>query len=158
MVFASRLDASLFYATALSLNWILGAGSYLLLPSLGPIYYEPGAFADLPHSEVTRLQAMLLEQRVDFLRDPVASTPQAIAAFASLHVSMSLTAAITAQLMGLGRRLRRGLWIWVGVTTVGTVYLGWHYVLDDIAGVVITVLALALAWLLTGVDPRAHPS
>ena len=158
VVFASRLDASLFYATALSLNWILGAGSYLLLPSLGPIYFEPSAFADLPHSEVTRLQTMLLEQRVDFLRDPVASTPQAIAAFASLHVSMSLTAAITAQLMGLGRRLRRGLWIWVGVTTVGTIYLGWHYVLDDVAGVVITVLALALARLLTGVDPRAHPS
>jgi hypothetical protein len=158
VVFASQLNSGLFYATALSLNWILGAASYLALPSLGPIYFEPGAFAHLPHTEVTNLQAMLLEQRVDFLRDPVSSTPQAIAAFASLHVSMSLTAALTAQLMGLGRRLRQGLWIWVAITTVGTVHLGWHYMLDDAAGVLIAVLALGLARLLTGVSPRAHPS
>ena len=70
LVFSRDIRAGLFYATALSVNWVLGAASYFLLPSLGPIYYEPKAFAHLPHSEVTRLQDMLLDQRVEFLLAP----------------------------------------------------------------------------------------
>ena len=38
----------LFFVTALSLNWVLAAGSYFLLPSLGPVYAQPENFADLP--------------------------------------------------------------------------------------------------------------
>ena len=122
---------------------MLGAASYFLLPSLGPIYYEPKAFAHLPHSEVTRLQDMLLDQRVEFLVHPTTATPQSIAAFASLHISMSLTAVLAAHLLGLGKRLKIGLWIWLGLTTLATVYLGWHYFLDDLGGIVIAVGALA---------------
>ena len=92
---------------------MLGAASYFLLPSLGPIYYEPKAFSHLPHSEVTRLQDMLLDQRVEFLIHPTTATPQSIAAFASLHISMSLTAVLAAHLLGLGKRLKIGLWIWL---------------------------------------------
>ena len=70
LVFSTDVRPALFYVTAQSINWVLGIGSYLLLPSLGPIYFEPGAFADLPGSEVTRLQGVLMQQRVDFLADP----------------------------------------------------------------------------------------
>ena len=155
LVFLDDLRAGLFYTTAQSVNWVLGAASYFLLPALGPIYAYPAAFAGLPVSEVTGLQQMLLDQRVDFLRDPAAATPQAIAAFASLHISMSLTAAVAAHLLGLGRRLKIGLWIWFVLTTLATVYLGWHYVLDDVGGVVLAVMALALARFLCGTDFRA---
>ena len=155
LVFSPDLRAGLFYATALSANWVLGAASYFLLPSLGPIYFEPSAFAELPYSEVTRLQDMLLDQRVDFLAHPVTATPQSIAAFASLHISMSLTAALAAHLLGLGRRLKIGLWIWFALTVLDTVYFGWHYVLDDVGGVAIAVGALAIARALTGINPRA---
>jgi hypothetical protein len=151
LVFSRHLQAALFYATALSINWVLGAASYFLLPSLGPVYAEPRDFAALPISEVTHLQHVLLDQRVAFLSDPATATPQSIAAFASLHISMSLTAALAAHLLGAGRRLKVALWTWVGVTTLATVYLGWHYVLDDLGGVVIAVAALGLARLLTGV-------
>jgi membrane-associated phospholipid phosphatase len=154
LVFSPDLQAGLFYATALSINWVLGAASYFLLPSLGPIYADPAAFAALPASEVTHLQAVLLDQRVEFLRDPASSTPQAIAAFASLHISMSLTAAVAAHLLGLGKRLRTGLWIWFALTAATTIYLGWHYVLDDVGGLIIAALALALARALTGIDLR----
>ena len=47
---------------------------------------------------------------------PGVGTPQAIAAFASLHVSMSFTAALSAHLLGVGRKLKIALWIWVGLT------------------------------------------
>jgi hypothetical protein len=152
LVFCRDVKAGLFYATALSLNWPLGAASYLLLPSLGPVYADPAAFAGLPFTEATHLQAVLLDQRADFLRDPATSTPQAIAAFASLHISMSLTAAVSAHLLGLARGLRTALWIWFAVTAANTVYLGWHYVLDDVGGLVITALAVVLARALTGYD------
>jgi len=155
LVFFRDVRSGLFYATALSINWVLGAVSYFLLPSLGPIYFAPAAFAELPHSEVTRLQGLLLDQRVEFVSHPTTATPQSIAAFASLHISMSLTAALAAHLLGLGRRLRIGLWSWFALTTLATIYLGWHYVLDDVGGLLIGVAALVLARALTGIDPRA---
>ena len=155
LVFARSLRAGLFYTTAQSINWVLGAGSYFLLPSLGPIYTFPATFAGLPASEVTRLQGVLLDQRLDFLRDPGGSTPQSIAAFASLHISMSFTALLAAYLLGLGPRLKAALWAWFAVTATATVHFGWHYVLDDIAGVAMGAAALGLARVLTGIDPRA---
>lgn len=155
LVFLDDLRAGLFYTIAQSVNWVLGAASYFLLPSLGPIYAYPAAFAGLPYSEVTRLQGVLLDQRLDFLRDPATGTPQSIAGFASLHISMSLTAVVAAHLLGLGRRVKIGLWIWFAVTTVGTIYLGWHYALDDVGGVVLAVMALALARALSGIDLRS---
>ena len=39
---------------------------------------------------------------------------------------------------------------------LGTIYLGWHYVVDDIAGVILGTIALILAGLITGIDPRAY--
>jgi len=155
LVFSPDLPTSLFFATALSLNWLLGIGSYFLLPALGPVYADPAAFAALPHSEVTRLQEMLLDRRAEFLRDPDGGTPQAIAAFASLHIAMSVTPLAAAYLLGLGRRLKAALWTWLVVTWVATIYLGWHYVLDDVAGVAIAAVSLLVARALMGYDVAA---
>ncbi|MEP6953117.1 MAG: phosphatase PAP2 family protein [Solirubrobacteraceae bacterium] len=154
LVFARDLPTSLFYATAMSVNWLLGAGSYFLLPSLGPVYFDPSVFAALPHSEVTHLQGVLLDQRIGFLRNPDTGTPQAIAAFASLHIAMSFTAVLGAHVLGLGRRVKIALWAWLVITTISTVYLGWHYVIDDVAGLAIGAVGLLAARVLTGFDPR----
>jgi len=69
-------------------------------------------------------------------------------------VSMIFTAAVAAHLLGLNRRLRIGLWVLLAVTTVATIHLGWHYVVDDLAGVVLGATALALAGSLTGFELR----
>ena len=155
LVFAERLRNGLFYATALSINWILGAASYFMLPALGPIYYYPSWFTALPHTEVARLQELLMDDRVGFLANVETGTPQAIAAFASLHVAMSFTALLAVYMFGLGRRLKRALWVWMALTLVATIYLGWHYVLDDVAGLLMGAAALLLARALTGYDPRS---
>jgi hypothetical protein len=152
LVFSRDLEAGLFYTTAQSVNWVLGAASYFLLPSLGPVYADPALFSALPASEVTHLQGVLMDQRVAFLAHPASATPQAIAAFASLHISMSFSAALAAHLLGLGPRLKAALWTWFGVTMLGTIYLGWHYVADNVAGVIMGAMALAIAGLLTGID------
>ena len=69
-------------------------------------------------------------------------------------MSFFFTAALTAHLLGLARPLRIGAWVLLGLTTAATIYLGWHYVLDDLAGVVLGAIAILLARALTGLDLR----
>jgi hypothetical protein len=53
--------------------------------------------------------------------------------------------------------VKAGLWIWFAVTLVNTIYLGWHYVLDDVAGVIMGAMALVLAAGISGIDLRPGP-
>ena len=153
LVFSSRLDAGLFYATALSLNWIVGAGSYFVLPSLGPFMADPAVFASLPNTAVGDLQSWLVDERATFLSNPDApGAAQSIGAFASLHVSIFVTGAITAHLLGLPRAVKVTLWTMTALTVLSTIYFGWHYILDDLGGAVIAAMALATARALTGFD------
>ncbi|MBA2513192.1 MAG: phosphatase PAP2 family protein [Solirubrobacterales bacterium] len=156
LVFSPSTQGGVFYAVALSINWALGAASYLVLPALGPIYAAPAGFADLPATEASHLQGVLLSQRLEFLSDPAAANAhQSIAAFGSLHTSIVFTAAVAAHMLGLGRWLRFATWALFGLTAIATIYFGWHYVVDDVAGLVIGLAALALARSLTGFEPRA---
>jgi membrane-associated phospholipid phosphatase len=43
----------------------------------------------------------------------------------------------------------------LGLTTAATIYLGWHYVVDDVGGLLIGAAAIVLARVLTGFDVRA---
>jgi hypothetical protein len=159
LVFSRDLGRGLFFATAMSLNWALGAVSYYLLPALGPIYTGSRAFTDLPATASSALQQTLLDDRLAFVRDPEApGAAQGIAAFASLHVSIVFTAALAAHILGLRRSVRVSLWTLLALTTAATVHLGWHYVIDDIAGLFLGAAALTLALGLTGYAPRPAPA
>ncbi|MEO8689903.1 MAG: phosphatase PAP2 family protein [Solirubrobacteraceae bacterium] len=149
------LRSGLFLTTALAINWLLAAGSYFLLPSLGPVYADATQFAQLPATGVSGLQHVLFQQRMGFLRDPSATgAAQSIGAFASLHCSIFFTAVLASHLLGLSRYVKIGVWVLFALTVVATIYFGWHYVLDDLAGVVIAVTALALARAIVGIDLR----
>ena len=127
--------------------WILGTACYYLIPSLGPFHSEPQVFAGLPETVVTRNQALYMAQRAHLLADP--SAPDAFAqvsAFASLHVGVA--AVIMLMLAYYGRRrLFAVMVVYVAGTVVATVYLGWHFFVDDIAGVLIALLAVGLGHL-----------
>jgi hypothetical protein len=143
LIWSSRIRTGVWYVTALSICWMLGALSYYLVPSLGPIYAQPALFADLPVTGVSELQGTLLEHRGEVIADPDATTAvQSIAGFASLHVAVIFTAALIAQLSGAARLLRFGLWTFFGLTVVATIYFGWHYLIDDVAGLVIGAAAV----------------
>ena len=155
LVVLPNLRAGLFFTTALAINWSLAAASYFMLPSLGPIYYEPVDFAALPRTGVSHLQDLLLDARVEFLQDPsAAGAAQSIGAFASLHVSIFFTAALAAHLLGLNRYLKIAAWLLFALTVLATIYFGWHYVLDDVAGMAIAATALLLARGIVGIDLR----
>jgi membrane-associated phospholipid phosphatase len=138
-------DAS-WYVTALCLNWSLGTASYYVLPSRGPIYAEPELFWALPETGTSQLQNSLLMSRWMVLTDPQGTERiQSIAAFASLHVSIIFTAALIAQLTLRSVALRAVLWAFFALTVLATIYFGWHYIVDDIAGLAIGGAAVLLA-------------
>jgi membrane-associated phospholipid phosphatase len=141
----------LWWTLALGVNWTLGIVSYYLVPSMGPVFVAPELFMNLPETGVSRLQNALLVERAEVLADPTATNAvQSIAGFASLHASIVFSAALIAHLLRLARGLRIVLWVYLVLTLLATVYFGWHYVLDDVAGFAIGGFAVWISALLTG--------
>jgi len=155
LVWSRDMRRGFWYVTALCLNWSLGVVSYYMLPSQGPVFAYSQYYRDLPETGVSDLQTALLGTRLDVLADPGVSTSiQGIAGFASLHVSVVFTAALFAHKIGAHRLLRYGLWVYLGLTTLSTVYFGWHYLLDDVAGIGIGWFSVALGARFTGHHDR----
>jgi alkylated DNA nucleotide flippase Atl1 len=151
LVWTRHTKAGAWYVTAVAVDWCLGAVLYLLTPTLGPIYADPGEFADLPRTFNTVLQEDLWTDRVAVMADPWgAGTLQTIAAFASLHVGIMMTICLVARLVGLPRWSQVTGWVFLGLTVLATVYLGWHYVVDVIGGVALGTFAVWVAALATG--------
>ncbi|WP_183094582.1 phosphatase PAP2 family protein [Nocardioides stalactiti] len=151
LVWTRHTSAGSWYVTAVAVDWCLGALLYVLLPTLGPIYAEPGQFADLPHTFNTTLQEDLWTDRVAVMSDPDgAGTLQTIAAFASLHVGIMMTICLVVRLIGWPRWLQLTAWTFLGLTVLATVYLGWHYVVDVIGGIALGTFAVWVAGIATG--------
>ena len=143
LIWSNRLRVGITYVSALSICWILGAVSYYIIPAMGPVFADPQVFAGLPDTGVAQLQATLLEHRREVLADPAATNAvQSIAAFASLHTGVLVAAALVAHRARAHRAVRYGLWSMLGFTVIATVYFGWHYIVDDFAGLFIGLVAV----------------
>lgn len=135
------------YATALSLNWILGAISYYILPTLGPAFFQPSMYVDLPDSSVSALQNALFRNGTAFKADPTGNDIYGIAGFASLHVSVVVTACLFFSRTGQRLAIRIAGYIFLLMTVLATIYFGWHYLADDFAGALIGWMAVSIgAW------------
>lgn len=143
------------YATALGVNWVLGAVSYYLLPTLGPAFAQPQSFRDLDGTGASALQQSLMKAGWFFREDPKADSIYGIAGFASLHVSVVLTACLFFRATNVHRYLRAAAWTYLVLVIVSTSYFGWHYLADDIAGAVIGWVAYVVGAWATG-NRRAH--
>jgi len=151
VAWSRRVAAGVWYVTAVNVNWVLGLLSYYLVPSLGPVFVDPPLADQMPVTQVWDLQQLLLVDRVRFLADPAGSGAiQSIAGFASLHVSVLFSAALIAQLLSLWRPLRGALWTLLGLTVLATIYFGWHYLIDDVAGLAIGGASVWIAGVATG--------
>lgn len=141
VVLATRMRDAYASIAALVWVWILGTVSYYAVPSLGPFHSAPQEFAGLPHTMIQDTQARYLADRADLLAHPRAVDAFAqVSAFASLHVG------VAAAILGIAwwHRLRRTtavLTVFLVGTMVATVYLGWHFAVDDLAGLLIAALA-----------------
>jgi hypothetical protein len=141
VVLTRRVTDGVVSIAALAWTWILGTASYYAIPSLGPFHEDPAAFAGLSHTMVQDTQVRYMGQRADLLAHPHAPDAFAqVAAFASLHCG------ITAAILGIAwwnrwRRTRIVMTVFLAGTVVATVYLGWHFFVDDIVGVAIAAAA-----------------
>lgn len=159
LVWTRRSGAGAWWVTAVAVDWLLGVTVYYLVPSLGPIYTTPQDFADLPHTWVTDLEATLWTDYVAVTEDPHgAGKVQTIAAFASLHVGITVTACLMAHLLGLARPWKVLAWVFLFLTVISTVYWGWHFFADTLGGFVLGAAAVWIAAIGTrnnvGLRPR----
>lgn len=158
LVWSRNVRAGEWYVTAVAVDWVLGVATYFAVPTLGPVYADPGMFTDLPQTWVSTLQATMIQERYDVLLDPFATNAvQTIAAFASLHVGITVTTCLMAELLDMPRWLRVALWVFLGLTVLSTVYLGWHYLADAAGGAVIGAAGVLIAAWGTGNHQRGIP-
>ncbi len=158
LVWSRNVRAGEWFVTAIAVDWVLGVATYFAVPTLGPVYADPGLFADLPRTWVSSLQTTMIHERYDVLLDPFGtSAVQTIAAFASLHVGITVTVCLMAELLDMPRWLRAALWVFLGLTVLSTIYLGWHYLADALGGAVIGAAGVLIAAWGTGNHRRGVP-
>nr|WP_227467916.1 phosphatase PAP2 family protein [Nocardioides lijunqiniae] len=151
LVWTRHTAAGSWYVTAVAFDWAFGAAIYLMFPSVGPIYSDPKTFAGLPDTYVSKLADSMWDDRLAVVGDVVGSgTLQTIAAFASLHVGIMVTICLVVEYVGLARWLRVAAWVFLVLTVFATVYLGWHFFIDAIAGAALGAFTVWLAAMATG--------
>ncbi|MGI9155051.1 MAG: phosphatase PAP2 family protein [Marmoricola sp.] len=139
------------FVTAIAVDWALGVASYFAFPTLGPVYSDPSTFGGLQHTAVTALQENMIDQRAVVLNDPTGHhVLQSIAAFASLHVGLMVTICLLLELAGVRRSLRVLGWAFLALTSMATIYLGWHFFLDTLGGVAVGSAAVWVSAMATG--------
>jgi hypothetical protein len=159
LMWTRHVSAGSWYVTAVTLDWVLGVATYFLVPTVGPIYSAPQNFAALPHTYVAGLEQSMMDDRLRVLADPFATDAvQTIAAFASLHVGIMVTICLIAHFIGLPRWLQACGWLFLALTELSTIYLGWHFFLDTVGGVVLGAAAVWIAALGTGNHVGGRPA
>ncbi len=157
LVWSRNISYGYWYATAQCLAWALGTVSYYALPTLGPNFAYPFLYADLDTTGVAELQKSLYWSRQDVLNTPLTTDSiQSVAGFASLHVGIILTLALVTHYTVRHAAIRWAMWVYFGLTVVSTLYFGWHYIADDVAGAAIAIVSVWLGGLATGQKFEKH--
>ncbi len=145
LVFADRIRDGYVFLTAAIWAWIIGTASYYMIPSLGPFASAPHEFEGLTHTFINSRQDTLLANRQQLLDHPEAHDSFAsIGAFASLHTGFTFVIVLMLSYYGF-RQLTQVMTAFLLVTMIATIYFGYHFIIDDIAGLVLGMLAVALA-------------
>ena len=148
LVFAHRIRDGYVFLMSSMWVWILGVGSYYLIPAIGPFSSAASEFAHLPYTAVTSTQAEYLTERAQLLHHPAAGDSfSSIAAFASLHIGFTFMVLLMLRYYGF-RPAARAMTVYLVAVTLATIYLGWHFAVDDVAGLVLGLMAVLLGRLM----------
>lgn len=140
------------FVVALVVSTVLSTAILVALPSLGPAFLDPESVAPIADATLRsgHFQGISRAFRAEVLADPTGFglVPfLGVSAFPSMHVGhtfLALTFLWPRQRVAFTLFLLPVLGAWIG-----TVYLGWHYALDGVAGIAIAMGArwLAGSWL-----------
>ena len=150
LVWSRNLSFGYWFVTSQCLAWSLGTLSYYLLPTLGPgIAFWP-EYNSLAHTGTTDLMDSIVSARGNVLYGGATQSVNSIAGFASLHCAITLLIALMVQYTLHSKVLKWIFWVNFGLTVVATLYFGWHYVADDIAGIAIAVVSFYVGGIASG--------
>jgi hypothetical protein len=162
LVWSRNLGYGYWFATSQCIAWTLGTASYYALPTLGPGFYHPWLYNTIDDTNAGHLMNSLANSRVwavnttaESLQN-ITSTLSGVAGFASLHVAITLLVALMIQYTTTIRWLKIAFWANTGITAVATVYFGWHYVADDLAGVAIALVSFYVGGWASGQSFTRH--
>ena len=161
LVWSRNHSFGYWFVTSQCLAWSLGTLSYYLLPTLGPgiaytsEYYGAGGLA---HTGTTDLMNSIVRARGNVLYGGATESVNSIAGFASLHCAITLLFALMVQYTLRSRILKIVFWVNFGLTVIATLYFGWHYVADDLAGIAIAIVSFYVGGIASGqkFDKRGH--
>jgi hypothetical protein len=161
LVWSRNLSFGWWFVTSQGIAWTLGTISYYALPTLGPGLEYGWLYGSLANTGTTDLMSSLVNARHGVLWGD--GQAQTVAGFASLHTAISLLWALMVQYTVRNRVIRILFWINFGLTVVATLYFGWHYVADDIAGIAIAFISFYVGGLASGQrfdkhSLRSHPT
>jgi PAP2 superfamily len=149
LVWSRNISYGYWFATSQCLAWTLGTASYYALPTTGPGFEYAWLYKDLPNTGSKALLDALFYGRWNVLT-LVGDGVQSVAGFASLHVAITLLFALMVQHTLRIRILHWIFWANFAVTVIATLYFGWHYIADDIAGVAIALIAFYVGGIASG--------
>jgi hypothetical protein len=126
-------------AISVAVLWLAGVWLYVAFPALGPALVDIGLWEQVRLAEplAATSQHVLLRNYAG-VNSILAGTPTpvavlfGVAAMPSLHVGLDVLLALWAR-----HQARWWAWLWwifAGITTVGAVATGWHYLVDAIGG------------------------
>lgn len=151
LIWTRNISYGYWFVTSQCLAWSLGTASYYALPTLGPGFEYPWLYRDLADTGASSLMEALSHGREKVLWwDGIQGDVQSVAGFASLHCAITLLVALMAQYTIKIRWLHWVLWVNFGLTIIATVYFGWHYLADDVAGIAIAIISFYLGGLASG--------
>lgn len=161
VVWSRNISFGYWFVTSQCLAWSLGTLSYYLLPTLGPGIAYSSEYPQL-HTSAYQLMGSITYSRYNLLWGGDRSTVNSIAGFASLHTCITLLVALMVHYTIRNRALRIACWVYFFLVVVATLYFGWHYVADDIAGAAIAIASFWLAGVASGqkfgAGMRSHPT
>jgi membrane-associated phospholipid phosphatase len=131
------------YLCAFVALFLVGILWIYAVPTLGPVYAQPDLFEYMRDSEIGNLQQELWSMREFLLRNP--GSKEAIfmiSGFPSLHVAVVVLGSI--YLRHVHWILAAASWLFLLLITHSTIYLGWHYLLDDIGSIILVAVCIWL--------------
>jgi hypothetical protein len=150
LVWSRNLSYGYWFVTSQCIAWTLGTLSYYALPTIGPGLEYVAPYRDLPATPTRQLMESLVNGRQTVLWSGITDAVQSVAGFASLHTAITLLVALMVQFTLQSKILKWVFWVNFALTVIATLYFGWHYIADDIAGIAIALISFYVGGIASG--------